>query len=657
MLNPPLHDQPLLPPLQDLADVVVRLVELANSHEATTMAAEFTVNVAHALEMEHMAGINRRAAAKSSAADAAGDGGSAGHHPSPGPSAGAGDAAFPAGNPDGGGGSESAAGGAAGKKQEERTLDDLVHEARIERARQEGVGGGGGGGGGGGSSGGSSVEGPGSTGHTRNESAGSSVRVLDGGEEKDDLGGEVRNGEGRGERASLDRDPQRVSTMPIIRQADLKGDTPLSTLRRAGTAAAAVSPTTPRSDRAAASAFRSPPSSPRGRHNSLPAASAATADAALAALEGSLSPEAAPRGRASSLTGTGLDAGGGGGGGGGGGEGVGVNRTAAAASSSDAGADAEARERPGAGVGRRGVGAAAVAGFDSDDTESVVSGTRPAVEYVRDGKAKLPRFKSAHIASVLRGQPLGLELQLEAPNEDSLDDTVARASRLPLGGIASPCSSRVGLAGGSSFGGTQQAIHEATGALPGGEAAGDPGNSAAAERARGGWKQLLFALFLLLFAADGLRHRWKSTFRSESAAAAAATAAAVARKNSSSRAHAQSSTAPRQEPFERYRAGGDEDGGGGEGGKHTFGTAFLPPTCQDPVSGRTMAVWATPAGPCLAPASASGGENWGARGGRGGREGGPGCAASFRLCTSAEVVVQDSGGVGEYGGGPERDEL
>jgi len=176
----------------------------------------------------------------------------------------------------------------------------------------------------------------------------------------------------------------------------------------------------------------------------------------------------------------------------------------------------------------------------------------------------------------------------------------------------------VSLAGGSGFGATQQARPEATDGSQGGEAAApdDPGSSAAAARARGSWKQLVFAWLLLLFAADGLRHRWKSTFRSESAAAAAAS-----RMKPSSKIPAPSSTAPRQEPFGRYQAGGDEDGGGGLGGMHTFGTAFLPPTCQDPVSGRTMAVWATPAWrqsrlPAArtgAPAAGRGGEDPGAR--------------------------------------------
>lgn len=602
---------------------MVRLVELANSREATTMAAEFTVNVEHALEMEHMAGIDRRAAAKTAAANAAdadlgsiaGDAcatsavdGVTGHHLGQGTDGGVEDEVVSVGTPDDNS-PECAAAAAGEEKEEHKTMDALVREARLERARQEGGGGGG------------SVDGLGGASHRRNGSA-ASLRVLGVGNgtyaSNDD-----RNGEGRRERACLDMPP-------IIRQADLTGDTPLSTFRRTDAAVAGgtvdVSPPsegTATNGGSMTDTSRSAPSSPRGRHTCSAATAAAAAASALSAFNGSISPGVASRGRASTVTGAGSCAGDGTGGG--------VHRTADSASGDVD--DAEARTRFTAGGGM---------GGESDGTESVISSARPAVEYERDGRARLPRFTPEHIASVLRGQPLGLELQLEAPNEDSLDDTVARASRLSLQGT-SPRSPRVDEASAGGFSTMQE-----LGPDPADDSFGEEkGHSVTAgqpavAKAAGGWKQLVFACLLLLFAGDGLRHRWKSAFGGKSAGA----------RKSSSRPAPPSTAASRQASFgiETASGVGGNGGGGGAGHKHMFGAAFLPPTCQDPASGRMMAVWATPSGPCLSPALTSGGNTEGMGGG------GPGCAASFRLCSVTEVVVRDAGDV-EHVRRPESGEL
>lgn len=603
------------------------------------MAAEFTVNVEHALEMEHLAGIARRAVAKAAAGGADADVGSiagdaysasaedggAGHDGADGGVDN--DGVLPVGVP--GDDSQESAGGAT--EEEKQTLDELVRKARLERARQEGGGGG------------NTVEGPGSACHRKSDSACSSLCDRNGSRPTTDDGARER----RGERASLDRSPCRGDTTPITRQADIAGDMPLSTCRSAGTAP--VSPTKPPpsdgtlttgTTTTTTDTSHSAPSSPCGRYASS-AASSAAATAALTALDGSLSQGEPSRGRASTITGAGFGTGGG--------SGDDANCTAADRFSSAGAADSESPTRLAAGPRRRrGGGGNCV---ESDGTESVVSSARPAVEYERDGNARLPRFKWEHIASVLRGKPLGLELQLEAPNEDSLDDTVARASRLSMEG-ASPCSSRAEGASGSALVGAVRDAEPggATGASPGEEGVPRPcggatGRSAPGRRAEaGGWKNVVFACLLLLFAGDGLRHRWKSTFRSERKAAS----------EGSSSPPPPSTPAFHRVPFGREKAelsdggGGGGDGGGDEErGGRLFGAAFLPPTCHDHVFGRTMAVWATPSGPCVSPASIPGDKAGG---------GGPGCSPSFRLCSAAEIVVPGSSD-GANDGSAAREEL
>lgn len=564
------------------------------------MAAEFTVNVEHALEMEYMAGIERRTAAKmaADAADAdlgsiaggaratsAVDGGT-GH----GPDGGIEDEVFSVGTPDGNS-PDSAAAASGEEKEEHKTMDALVREARLERDRKERgsrVGGGRG------------VEGHGIAGHRRTRSA-ANLRALDVGNDSytsDDDRNRTRDR--RGAQSCFD-------VPPIIRQADLKGDAQISNFRRTNTAVDGgtvdVGSATLPAERAATSGGSmadtscSAPSSPTGRHP-CSAATTTVAASAPSVAKGSLSPVVGSRGRASTVTGCGVHT--------------------ADSASGDADAGARSRFAVGGGGGM---------GGESDGAESVFSSARPSVEYERDGRAKLPRFTSEHIASVLRGQPLGLELQLEAPNEDSLDDTVARASRLTLQDT-SLLTPRVGAATGGGFNGTQEmepdTTHDSSGEKGRSVLTGQP----AVTNAGGSWKQLVFACLLLLFAGDGLRHRWKNTFGGQRATPAAS----------------------RQASFGVETASDVGGKGGGAGHKHMFGTAFLPPKCQDPASGRTMTVWATPSGPCLSPALATDDSTEGMGGG-----GGPGCAASFRLCSVTEVVG-DASDV-EHGRRPERGEL
>ncbi|CAM9723329.1 unnamed protein product [Ectocarpus sp. 6 AP-2014] len=542
--------------VKDLADVIVRLVEFANSREATILAAEFTVNVEHALEMEHMAGIARRAAAKAAAAAATADadpGLAAGdaHEPRAGgdgtePNLGlADDVVGPAARePEANGGPVCAAGG-------EQTLDDLVREARAERAHRESGG----------------TGGPRSAGHERGGSDGSVL--ADGGPEGCYPS---RSGEGRPSGNDPTDADHRAGVTPVIRQADLAGDTMLRTFLGAAGGTAPVVP--PPGDTS-----RSAPSSPRGWHAHAATAAAAAAGAvpALPTLDGQ---SAGNRERASTVTGAGDDGVGGG--------------TAEEACGISGGAGFTA--------GCRG-------GGENDGTESVLSGARPpAVEYERDGNARLPRFTSEHFESVLRGQPLGLELQLEAPNEDSVDDTVARAasSRVPLEG-APPPSPRVDA--GNAPG---NAVQETTGQdAPPREGKGVSVPSTAEARS---WKQAGFACLLLFFAGDGLRYRWKAGFRGEK----------TAHENISM-------------PPPSPTRGSPEPGSlATDGRNRVFGVTFLPPACKDPVSGATMAVWVAPSGPCLSPASVSGsgaGRTEGVLGGGGE----PACSASFRLCSAAEV--------------------
>ncbi|CAM9226172.1 unnamed protein product, partial [Ectocarpus fasciculatus] len=542
--------------VKDLADVIVRLVELANSREATILAAEFTVNVEHALEMEHMAGIARRAAAKAAAAAATADadpGLAAGDAP-PTPVGGDGteshvgladDVVDPAREPEVNAGPVCAEGG-------EQTLDDLVREARAERAHRE----------------------SGSTGGPRShERGGSDGSVLAGG------GGPEGYCPGEARPSSngpADTD-HGAGLTPVVRQADLAGDTPLRTFLGAAGGTAPVMP--PPGDTS-----RSAPSSPRGRHAPTATAAAAAAAASTLAVPTLGGQGAGARERASTVTGVGED-----------GVGGGVNSTEMCAVGAMAGFAAGCR----------------IGGGESDGTESVLSGARPpAVEYERDGNARLPRFTSEHFESVLRGQPLGLELQLEAPNEDSVGDTVARAasSRVPLEGAPSPFR-RVDA--GNAFG---NAVQEAGADAPPGE--GEGFSVATAAEARGGWKQAAFACLLLFFAGDGLRHRWKATFRDEK----------------TTRGHtSKPPPTPTMDPTPEPPKTGSVPTDGRNG---VFGVTFLPPTCQDPVSGATMAVWVAPSGPCLSPASVSGSSP---EEGLVGGGGGPACSVSFRLCGAADV--------------------
>lgn len=528
-------------------------MELANSREATILAAEFTVNVEHALEMEHMAGIARRAAAKAAAAATAdADPGLVAGDAQAAPAGGDGaqpnlgladDVVGAAREPEANAGPVCAAGG-------EQTLDDLVREARAERAHRESGG----------------TGGPRSAGHER---GGSYRSVLAGGGPEGCC--PSRSGEGRPSSNDPADTDHRAGLTPVIRQADLGRDTPLRTFLGAAGGTAPVMP--PSGDTSS-----SAPSSPRGWHAHTCAAAAAAA-AAVPALPTLGGQGAGSRERASTVTGAGDDGVGGG--------------TAEEACAMAGGAGFTA--------GYRG-------GGESDGTESVVSGARPpAVEYERDGNARLPRFTSEHFESVLRGQPLGLELQLEAPNEDSVGETVARAasSRVPLEG-ASPPSPSVD-AGNASGNAVQETGQDA----PPGEGEGD--SVAAAPGARG-WKQAAFACLLLFFAGDGLRHRWKAAFRGEK----------TAHENTSK-------PPPPPTPGPPKPGSLATDGRNG-----VFGVTFLPPTCQDPVSGATMAVWVAPSGPCLSPASVSGGGAGGTEGLLGGGDG-PACSASFRLCSAAEV--------------------
>lgn len=533
-------------------------MELANSREATILAAEFTVNVEHALEMEHMAGIARRAAAKAAAAAATADA-------DPGLAAGGANAA-----PAGGDGTEGNLGladdvvGPAAREPEanggpvcaaggEQTLDDLVREARAERAHRESGG----------------TGGPRSAGHEKDGSDGS---VLAGGGPEGCC--PSRSREGRpSSNDPADADHRAGGVTPVIRQADLAGDTPLRTfLGAAGGTAPVVLPPSDTS--------RSAPSSPRGWHAHAATVAAAAVAGAVPALPTLGGQGAGNRERASTVTGAGDDGVGGG-----------------------------TAEEACAIAGGTGFTAGCRGGGENDGTESVLSGARPpAVEYERDGNARLPRFTSEHFESVLRGQPLGLELQLEAPNEDSVDDTVARAasSRVPLEGV-SPPSPRVDA--GNAPG---NAVQDTTGQdAPPGEGQGVSAPSTAGAR---GWKQAAFACLLLFFAGDGLRHRWKAAFRGE----------ITAHENISM---------PPPPPTPGSPKPGSLATDGRDG---VFGVTFLPPTCKDPVSGATMAVWVAPSGPCLSPASVSGGGTGSTEGLFGGG-GEPACSASFRWCSAAEV--------------------
>lgn len=571
------------------------------------MAAEFTANVTHALEMEHMAGI-RRAATEAVAADVVYPGstveetGTAAETRHPAHGADGDDANVPR---------------PLDAQEGVDTLEGLVREARLERARHEG----------------GDVGGVRLAASTDGENDGS-VRVPceeDAGITSD----RDRTSGSGGETARIDPDVDRATGTGItatellrrgnginptpIRQADLTGDTPLHMLRPRTAATAGAVPAgvatshwvASRSISAtgtSADASHSAPSSPRGTHNASMAAAAAVAGVPAFGAAGS--DLRSSRRRANTETGAGCRIGGRGG----------------------DGRDDETVEASPSAVNVVGVSRGSTGAGDGNGGTEVGTSGRPAVEYVRDGRAMLPRFSGETIASVLRGQPLGLELQLEAPNNSSLDDALARASRRSLEG-ASPRSLRMTSGSGSV---ARESATEAEGAAA--NASGEATSlsdtavpeSAGGTRTSRGWKQLVFAVALLFFAGDGLRHRWKSMSGGKSKARKARTVPIGADSASGVGIH----------------GGRIEHGGGGNGDdEHRFRAAFLPPTCQDPVTGAVMAVWATPSGPCLLPAEMFGDTTDGSTGGwfgGGGGGGGPGCAASFRLCSVREVM-EDSG--------------
>lgn len=516
------------------------------------MAAEITANLLHALEMEHLSGVDRMASDDTPGADAHSISASVEHARTGQPGHRTSTCTTPRPHGDGSGPDHALRAGKVNVEPSEETGNsgDLGSEPRIERAQREG---------------------------------GSKVPMIG----KDTRGGRVSGSEGCGGRADPDtvfdsrdqrtgvttaeprRRDTRINVKPI-RQEDLTGETPLRKLRDKPSSATVVDCKTTGTGRPSkadplSGATRSAPSSPRDRQDSCGIAAAASEAAMLVLGENSHSDVRGFRRRASSDAEVAL----------GSGE-VGDSGLSTAISSRVSGI--EVPSSPASGVGG-GIG----------------SSPRPSVEYVRDGKAFLPRFTGESFASLLRGKPLGLEQQLEAPNDGSLNHFLVR----PAGPLLANKSSGSDAAVAEEKQGLEAPVVKA------GVVQLTPGG-----KATRGWKQVVFAFLLLFFAADGLRHRWNYLFRGA--------------------AGERSESPPELAPTNPN--GVDNDSGAPP--ETRIRATFLPPSCQDPMSGRMMAVWVKPSGPCLSPVEGGGDLNRGGWGsfGVGIGEGEPLCAASFPLC-------------------------
>lgn len=511
------------------------------------MAAEITANLLHALEMEHLTGVEHMASDETPGAN--GDSISVsverartsepGHRTSTFV-----DGTTPRLDDDGSDPDPDRASRAGGvnvePSEETGNSGDLGSESRVERAQHE---------------------------------EGSRVSVSG----KDTRRGRVSSSEGCGGRADRDTifdgqdqrtgvtaaEPLRRGTrihLKPIRQEDLTGETPLRKLRDKPSSATVVHCRTSKTD-SLSGATRSAPSSPRDRQDSCGIATTATSEAAMLALgENSHSDVRGFRRRACSDAEVAL----------GSGE-VGDSGLSMAISSRVSGIEVPRSPSSGGGGG-------------------IGSRPRLSVEYVRDGKAFLPRFTGEIFASLLRGKSLGLEQQLEAPNDGSLNHFLGRPTESHL--LTNKTrESDAGVAEEKQGLGAMAVKADAVQLTP-------------RRKATRGWKQVVFAFLLLFFAADGLRHRWNHLFRG---------GAGESRESPPELAPTSLNGAP---PESRIRA------------------TFLPPSCQDPMSGGMMAVWVKPSGPCLSPVEGGGDMNRGGWGsfGVGIGEGEPLCAASFPLC-------------------------
>lgn len=449
-------------------------------------------------------------------------------------------------------------------------------------------------------------------------------------------GGLDANTNGRGGRAFLEvgSESSCVVTTPIT-QADLNRNTGLRITGRSD-GVPARSPENSRAGgdcgvaarRSATEASRSAPSSPTGRRESFRESTAPSESG----LEGQGS-----RARAHSMTG---------------GDDTGVNLQHYLLPGLDA--ESHADSAPAANVCRTVGPSSSMVDETGSDYASVRSSARPPAEYARDGRHFLPRFTGEALASVLRGQHVGLEQQLEAPNDETLEDSLSRPPRIPdgfapHGGLVESMGGVRGGGDGSSVDnvGPEEGASETRDAVRATRAAigwprlfgmssvfsgaTAPDRANRADRSAGGF-QIIFGIVVLLLALDGLRHRvgglvyggWGATLHVPPVA-----------------------TSPSSRPtnFGYSGGGGVRSGDGGGSGGIGFQYVYLPPTCLDTQTGATMAIWATPAGPCLSPGQTEKISRKGAAGeGEGEVRGSErmGCATSFRLCSSLEVGLEDS---------------
>lgn len=569
--------------------MLVRFVELANSPEVTVMAAEFTANVVHAMEMEHMSGMDRPRFASNASANAH----TAGAIPRGPPRAhfctastaslstrmdacGDGHAHDGAGARESGGEDDTRA--VAQHEQLGVSASDDEASVAASGASDEIAG--------------LPTESlvsptisPRRTLQDRVTVEGRRAHVKDGGVLSEAIDQTATTSTSDGERMRIVRTP--------ITQADLDRNTQLRITHSPASAnRTAPSPRLGGGRSAGATAAentgnaevsrRSAPSSPTGRRDSLRASGSDTASFARDEPLGC-------RARSSS-----------------------ESRSNSARDGNRTLGQFDEDIQAGIGLTETIVGREARSGEEGAGLSGSGATADPPVpaEYRRDGRHLLPRFTTENLASVLRGTPVGLEDQFEAPDQNTLEIVLSRAAmrfREDSGG---------GDGGLLRRDNGVQSANELSLACAGDDArdsARRPGGDGEAIvtthaqpqirhsiKAVGfrGWIQVMFAFVLLYLAGDGLRYRLFGGRKTAS--------------NISS-------------SLQSGRSLSDE--GGRTEAETRFRAVFLPSTCRDASTGAAMAIWVTPGGPCLAPEGASGNAG----------NVGPACAASFRMCSEAEA--------------------
>ncbi|CAM9357168.1 unnamed protein product [Sphacelaria rigidula] len=254
----------------------------------------------------------------------------------------------------------------------------------------------------------------------------------------------------------------------------------------------------------------------------------------------------------------------------------------------------------------------AVAGVGVDVSADDPDSPGAPVGYRRDGPHVMPKHSMRTFLPILRGAPVELERQLSPPTLRTVERTLHDAARRyqEVGGDdRSPTETR-GRTGAAS-GVVSDDVADSSGAQADSDIdRSDVDGNRASPRSAGSWLQKVVVTIVFLLALDGLRHELFGTRR-----------ATPPRRTSATRSSFST------------RAAGSKG-------------VLRRPTCQDPETGATMLIWATPSGVCLSLDEEESGdaEVWGGVS--------PACGAEFRLCATRETARVTRSGEDEISGDP-----